>query len=120
VDVTYSVPTDQDALVYDAFDERPDKPVRLRFQPDVFRINKGERGRYDAWRGVHWSIECTTPGEAIALKNALLVFFDAARELGPDKVRDLLMAPDEARPVEAGRTAPAASGETNEEYGRGR
>ena len=92
VHVNYSVPTDQDALVYEAYAERPDKPLRLRVQPDIFRLNRGERGRYDAWKGVHWTVELETPGEAVALKDALRLFFAVAEEIGADGVRERLLS----------------------------
>jgi len=29
---------------------------------------------------VHWKVECSTPGEALALKQAMQTFFDVARK----------------------------------------
>lgn len=93
VHVNYSIPEDQDALVHTAFAERPDKPLRLRLQPDIFRLNqRSARGRYDAWKGVHWTVELATPGEAVALKDALRLFFDVAEEIGADGVRERLLS----------------------------
>lgn len=89
--VRYSVPEDQDKPVYEAAEERPEKPIRIRLQPDVFRANEGERGLFMAWRGVHWTVECETPGEAVALKEGLKAFFDLCSLAGVDDVRQTLI-----------------------------
>jgi hypothetical protein len=85
VDVRYSIPDDENAPLYAAAELRPDKPIRLRFQPDIFMKDRAERGLYCAWRGVHWTLDCQTPDEAIELKQALGAFFKVAAEAGPDE-----------------------------------
>jgi hypothetical protein len=48
-----------------------------------------------AWKGVHWTAECSTPGEALALKQAMQTFFDVARK----KLLDRRGKAGEIRPV---------------------
>jgi hypothetical protein len=33
-----------------------------------------------AWKGVHRTVDCSTPGEALALTQATQTFFDVARK----------------------------------------
>jgi hypothetical protein len=33
-----------------------------------------------AWKGVQRTVECSTPGEALALKQGMQTFFDVARK----------------------------------------
>jgi len=88
MDVQYAVPEDPDKQIYEAFEGRSN--VRLRLQPDLYYANEGERGAYVTWKGVHWKVGCSTPGEAIAFKNALRAFFVACGRSGPDRVQHLL------------------------------
>lgn len=89
MDVQYSRPEEQDQQVHEAFEGR--KQVRLRLQPDLYYADHGgSRGAYVAWRGVHWKVDCSTPGEALALKEALRTFFTVCGRSGPDRVRHLL------------------------------
>jgi hypothetical protein len=85
VDVQYSFP-DEDAQVYRIAEQRPDAPIRIRIQPDLY-VQRDGRALYMAWRQVFWRVECATPGEAIALKDALHAFFSCCLRSGADNVR---------------------------------
>lgn len=50
-------------------------PVRIRMQPQV-RCQTEDRPMYCAWRGVHWTVECTSAEEVYALRDALVCFFN--------------------------------------------
>lgn len=81
------VPKDMDQPPYEAAAERPGKPIRVRLQPTLFRKREGRTGgEQQAWPGVSWLFDCQTPEEAIALRDALRLFFVTAAELGPAEV----------------------------------
>jgi len=79
---------DQDRPVEEAAAERPGKPIRVRIQPTIFRVES--RGQYRAWRDVHWTLECESPAEVFALRDAMRAFFQALPQLGPATVSQVL------------------------------
>jgi hypothetical protein len=93
MDVNYSaaINPDLDQPVYEAQAERPGKPIRIRLQPTIYRI-RDTGGQQQAWTGVSWILECRTAEEAVALKEALRVFFDAVAASGPAAVGGWLAA----------------------------
>jgi len=87
MDVNYSGDVTQlDARVREAAAERPGQPIRLRVQPSMRRGD----GRYTSWQGVVWRVDCANAEEAIALREALQVFFDRAAKLGPEALLEQL------------------------------
>lgn len=74
-----------DTIIEEAAAERPGKPIRLRLQPSVLRP-RGSRAQYQAWRNLRWTIECDTPAEAFAFRDALRAFFAAMGRGGPEAV----------------------------------
>ena len=50
-------------------------PVKIRMQPQI-RCQTEDRPMYCAWRGVHWTVECTNAEEVYALRDALVCFFN--------------------------------------------
>lgn len=77
---------DENQPVREAYDERPGKPIKLRIQPAIFRKNAGPRGQYRYWTDVVWNVECDTPEEVMALKDAMRAFFTAISQLGPGEL----------------------------------
>lgn len=94
MEVTYSADAvDLDAPAYEAQTERPDRPIRLRVQPTLLRVKPGETvGNHQAWPGVSWTLECQGAEEAIAIREALRVFFATIADRGSAEVRNLLTA----------------------------
>ena len=79
-----------DQPVYDAAAERPGKPIRVRVQPSLFRVSKrreGATGDQIAWAKVSWIIECHTPEEVIALREAMKEFFEVISLVGAKEIR---------------------------------
>lgn len=81
----------QDQPIYDAIAERPGKPLRLRVHPQILR-GSGVDGLYRTWKDVRWTIQCDTPEEAFACRDAMRVFFDALERLGAATVMHALQA----------------------------
>jgi hypothetical protein len=92
MDVTYSADAvDLDKPVYEAQTERPDRPIRLRIQPTLLRVNPGETvGNHRSWSGVSWTLECRTAEDALAVRDALQAFFAAISRHGAEAVRKAL------------------------------
>jgi hypothetical protein len=70
-------PIKHDTIIEEAAIERAGKAIRIRFQPLVFRLDRARGGQYQAWKEVRWTVECDTPAEAFALRDALRAFFAA-------------------------------------------
>lgn len=81
---------DEDGPIAAAARERDGKPIKLRIQPMVLRTNKGKGSQYHAWKDVRWTVECDSPEEAYAVRDALLVFFPALGRVGAKTVIRLL------------------------------
>jgi len=81
---------DEDGPIAAAAKERSGKPIRLRIQPMVLREVKGKGAQYHAWKDVRWTIECDSPEEAYAVRDALLVFFPALSRVGVKGITRLL------------------------------
>ena len=95
VNVAYSADLDHiDEPLYEAAGERPGQPVRIRLQPSVFRKLPGEQSQHRAWAGVSWTLDCRDVQEAIALREALRVFFEKVGQRGPEAVAALLQIED--------------------------
>lgn len=93
--VKYSVrgPEALDRIVHEAYAERPDKPVRIRLQPVVYRLDaRGGHAKamYRSWPDVHWLVECDTAAEAVALRETLKLFFEVLGTAGCEGVRQVL------------------------------
>ena len=71
--------------IEEAAAERPGKPILIRVHPTIFR-----EGQYRSWKGVHWKLEVDSPTEAVALREALQVFFQTLTSAGPHAVIDAL------------------------------
>jgi hypothetical protein len=82
---------DENRPIEQAAKERPGKPIRLRVQPMVLRTTAG-KGQYHAWKDVRWMLECDTPEEAFATRDAMRAFFEAVSERGPHAVLAVLTA----------------------------
>jgi hypothetical protein len=94
MDVSYSATaTDIDKPAYDAQAERPDRPLRIRLQPTLLRLKKGETvGNHHSWSGVSWTLECRNAEEAIAVRRALEAFFGVIARHGAEQVEKALTA----------------------------
>jgi hypothetical protein len=79
MDVSYSAEhPDLDAPVLEAAAERPGEPIVVRVQPTIYRLRAGQRsGNQQVWTGVSWSARPKTVAEALALREALRLFFVA-------------------------------------------
>jgi hypothetical protein len=74
---------DQDQPVYEAANERPGKPIKMRLQPAIFRLPKGHTsGQYRSWRDVHWTLDLDSVEETFAFREALRAFFRALNREG--------------------------------------
>jgi hypothetical protein len=72
-------------VIEEAYRERPTKPIRVRIQPQVFRLTtEGKRNQYRFWRDVHWTLDMDTPAEVYAFRDALAVFFRVVPRIGPE------------------------------------
>lgn len=85
---------DPDQSIDEAAAERPRKPILVRVQPAIYRLNdRGNgSGNYRAWKDVHWTITLTDREEGRSLRAVLQVFFTALGSLGPEMVIDALEA----------------------------
>jgi hypothetical protein len=81
-----------DQAIHDAFTERPGKPIKIRIQPAIFRLFGG--GQYRFWRDVRWTMECDTPNEVFALRDALRAFFRIIAEIGVQATIERLTSGD--------------------------
>jgi hypothetical protein len=77
---------DADRPITEAAEERPGKPIRVRVQPMILRRG----GQYNAWKDVRWTLDCETPEEAFAVREAMRLFFAALASAGPHAVITLL------------------------------
>jgi hypothetical protein len=92
VAVTYSADVDHiDDQAYEAEAERPGEPIRIRIQPSIFRKAAGAQGQHRAWLDVSWMLECKDAKEAIALREAMRIFFEQVGEKGAEAVRQQLI-----------------------------
>ena len=84
---------DLDRPAREAASERPDRPIRLRVQPTLLRVNPGEQsGNHRSWSGVSWTLECENAEEAIAVRKALQAFFGALAKHGAVAIEQALTA----------------------------
>ena len=92
MEISYSADTpDVDKPAFDAQAERPSRPIRMRVQPTLLRVNPGESvGNHRSWSGVSWTLECRTAEEAIGVRDALQAFFAAISVHGAEAVRKAL------------------------------
>ena len=99
MEVTYSADAiDIDKPAFEAQQERPDRPLRLRIQPTLLRVTQGETvGNHRSWTGVSWTLECRTAEEAIGVRVALEAFFAAVAHHGTAAVEKALTASIPAR-----------------------
>jgi len=91
MDATYSANVDQiDQPVIEAAAERTKvgETIRIRVQPSIFRRAIGQ---HRMWPGVSWTLDCASPEEAIALREAMRVFFAQTAQVGPVAMRDRLL-----------------------------
>jgi hypothetical protein len=92
VNVAYSADVDHlDEAPREAEAERPNEPIRIRVQPGIFRKAGGAAGQYKSWLDVSWIMECKDAEEAIALREAMRVFFEQVGTRGPEAVRAVLL-----------------------------
>ena len=68
---------DLDRSLTEAQAERPEKPLRIRIQPQVFRTRPNGGGHYRAWAEVSWIVECPTVDDARELRETLRTVFHA-------------------------------------------
>jgi hypothetical protein len=104
---------DKDGPIAAAAKERDGKPIRLRIQPMVLRAVKGRGAQYHAWKDVRWTVECDSPAEAYAVRDALLAFFPALSRAGAKTVIKLLKS------AKAAEAAEEAAGEAEAEADEG-
>lgn len=90
VHVHTSVAESIDQPVIEAFEEDPNRPVRLRLQPFISRRPESRR-IYLAWPNLIWRVDVETLEDAQELREALTLFFQLiGRDGGPQQVRALL------------------------------
>lgn len=77
---------DPDQPVKDAAAERPGAPIKIRVQPAILRRN----GQYKGWADVRWTLDCDSPAEALAVRDAMQLFFETLSRVGPKRVGKLL------------------------------
>lgn len=85
---------DQDRPILAAASERPGKPILVRLQPMILRGARGDetQGSYRAWKDVRWTLECETPEEVFAVRDALRAFFQVINAHGPEATTRALAA----------------------------
>lgn len=85
METSYSADIDHidDAVKLAAAERREGESIRVRLQPSLYRRSVGQ---HRDWAGVSWCIDCTGVEEAIALREALRVFFEALGRVGPNAV----------------------------------
>jgi hypothetical protein len=71
---------------------RPGRPIKIRVQPGIFSPDEraARGGQYKAWPTVHWTVECDTVREALAVRDALRAFFIRLGTDGPKAVEGRL------------------------------
>jgi hypothetical protein len=84
---------DQNGPIEQAVATSPGKPIRLRIQPMVLIA-----GQYRAWKDVRWTLECETADEAFETREAMVAFFSALADHGPQAVAQLLASTKEGAP----------------------
>jgi hypothetical protein len=86
---SYSADVDHiDEPLQDADAERKaGETIRIRVQPSLFRRTLGQ---HRMWAGVSWTVDCQTMDEAIALREAMRAFFEAAARIGPQRLQAAL------------------------------
>jgi hypothetical protein len=72
---------DQDRPIAEAYADRPGKPLKIRIQPMILTARQ-----YRAWKDVRWTLDCDTPAEAFAVRDAMRLFFEALTSCGPAPV----------------------------------
>jgi hypothetical protein len=89
--MSYSADVDHiDEPLQDADTERKaGETIRIRVQPSIFRRTLGQ---HRMWAGVSWTVDCQTMAEAIALREAMRAFFEAAARIGPRELQTALEA----------------------------
>jgi hypothetical protein len=80
---------DPDQAIQEATTERPGKPLRIRLQPQILRQSNG-RTQYQTWKQVRWTLECDSPAEVFATRDAMRAFFEVLGTLGPAAVHRAL------------------------------
>jgi hypothetical protein len=86
METTYSADTAHiDDSVRQAAAERKsqDDPIKVRLQPSLYRASSRQ---HRDWVGVSWTIDCKDADEALLLREALRVFFQALGSYGADMV----------------------------------
>lgn len=83
---------DQNRPIEQAATERPGKAIKVRIQPMVLI-----GAQYRAWKDVRWTLECESPAEAYATKDAMIAFFAAVAERGPEAVTAQLKGEESPR-----------------------
>lgn len=78
---------DPDQPIKDAANHRKGT-VRLRIQPMIHAAD----GQYKSWKQVIWTLECDSPAEALATKDAMAAFFATLARCGPRVVTAALKA----------------------------
>ena len=82
---------DADRPLHQALASRPGKPIKIRIQPSLL-----VGAQYRSWKDVRWTIECDTPAEGIAVREALRLFFRTLADEGPAAIESRLTAPSQA------------------------
>jgi hypothetical protein len=87
MEMSYSADVDSiDEPVQAAAAERtkPEETIRIRIQPSIFRRPLGQ---HRMWPGVSWTLDCRTVDEAIALREAMRIFFEETARVGPVQMK---------------------------------
>lgn len=91
MNVTYSADVEHlDEPIYEAAAERPGLPIRIRLQPSIFRrpADGTVSGQHRSWVNVSWVLECSDVAEALALRQAMQIFFEAVGQEGPATIAE--------------------------------
>lgn len=87
MEMSYSKDVDRiDEPVQEAEAERTNanQTIRIRIQPSIFRRPLGQ---HRMWPGVSWTLDCQSAEEAIALREAMRLFFEQVAAVGPAQMK---------------------------------
>lgn len=87
MEMTYSKDVDRlDEPIQQAAAERTKagETIRIRIQPSIFRRPLGQ---HRMWPGVSWTLDCSSAEEAIALREAMRLFFEQVAQVGPAQMK---------------------------------